>query len=134
MFDFFDQIRIQHNRNKLPNISNIISKIRLTYFYSKQSKNQPEYNLNTITSKSSPNNQMTRKILVAAFTLLCLCNNINGQKMYEKDPGFLSSLIGDPVPSNFREYMNDKVKKGKIQFLKQHGLKKLIEIKILNYH
>ena len=56
---------------------------------------------------------MTRKILVAAFTLLCLSNNINGQKMYEKDPGFLSSLIGDPVPSNFREYMNDKVKKRK---------------------
>lgn len=51
---------------------------------------------------------MTRKILVAAFTLLCLSNKINGQKMYEKDPGFLSSLIGDPVPSNFREYMNDK--------------------------
>lgn len=50
---------------------------------------------------------MTRKLLVAAFTLLSL-SNINGQKMYEKDPGFLSSLIGDPVPSNGREYQNDK--------------------------
>ena len=51
---------------------------------------------------------MTRKLLVVAFILFCL-NKINGQKIYEKDPGFLGSLGGDQVPSNGQEYSNDRV-------------------------
>jgi len=50
---------------------------------------------------------MTRKLLVVAFILFCL-NKINGQKIYEKDPGFLGSLGGDQVPSNGQEYSNDR--------------------------
>lgn len=52
---------------------------------------------------------MTRTVLVIAFILFCL-NNVNGQKMYEKDPGFLASLGEEQVPLNGREYLNDKVK------------------------
>ena len=61
-----------------------------------------------ITSKIRTNYQMTRKLLVVAFILFCL-NKINGQKIYEKDPGFLGSLGGDQVPSNGQEYSNDRV-------------------------
>ena len=51
---------------------------------------------------------MTRKLLVLAFILFCL-NKINGQKIYEKDPGLLGSLGGDQVPSNGQENSNDRV-------------------------
>ena len=76
-----------------------------------RSKNLYKLNLSTI-STIIPNfltNQMTRTVLVIAFILFCL-NNVNGQKMYEKDPGFLASLGEEQVPLNGREYLNDKVK------------------------
>ena len=52
---------------------------------------------------------MTQSVLVIAFILFCL-NNVNGQKMNEKDPGFLASLGEEQIPLNWREYLNDKVK------------------------
>lgn len=50
---------------------------------------------------------MTQSVLMIAFILFCL-NNVNGQKMYEKDPGFLASLGEEQFPLNWREYLNDK--------------------------
>ena len=76
-----------------------------------RTKNLHRLNLFTI-STVSPNfltNQMTQSVLMIAFILFCL-NNVNGQKMYEKDPGFLASLGEEQVPLNGREYLNDKVK------------------------
>ena len=51
---------------------------------------------------------MTRTVLMIAFIFVCL-NNVNGQKIHEKDPGFLASLGEEQVPLNWREYLNDKV-------------------------